>query len=91
MPLFRALIALSFIMLGIIFGALNRDVMHIDLFFTILQASIGLTVLLALLLGCLLGGLVVLATVVWPMRSDLAKAEKVAANNNIATEGNTSP
>jgi putative membrane protein len=90
MPLFRALIALAFIMIGIIFGALNRGAMPIDLFFTTLQASIGLTVLLVLLLGCLLGGLVVLATVVWPMRADLAKAEKAAANK-IATEGNASP
>ncbi len=90
MPLFRALIALAFIMLGIVFGALNRDVMRIDIFFTTLQASIGLTVLLVLLLGCLLGGLVVLATVVWPMRGDLAKAEKAAANK-IATEGTHSP
>jgi len=90
MPLFRALIALAFIMFGIVFGALNRDVMRIDLFFTTLQASIGLTVLLVLLLGCLLGGLVVLATVVWPMRGDLTKAEKAAANK-IATEGTSSP
>lgn len=90
MPLFRALIALAFILLGIVFGALNRDVMRIDLFFTTLQASIGLTVLLVLLLGSLLGGLVVLATVVWPMRGDLAKAEKAAANK-IATEGTSSP
>ncbi len=90
MPLIKTLLALAFVMLGIIFGALNRDVMHIDLFFTTLQASIGLTVLVVLLLGCLLGGLVVLATVVWPMRSDLAKAEKAAANKT-ATEGTSSP
>ena len=89
MPLLRTLIALAFVMIGIIFGALNRDVMHIDLFFTTLQASIGLTVLLVLLLGCLLGGSVVLATVVWPMRSALAKAEKAATK--IVTEGNNAP
>jgi lipopolysaccharide assembly protein A len=84
MPLLRTLLALAFIMSGVVFAALNRDVMRIDVFFTTLQASIGLTVLLVLLLGCLLGGLVVLATVVWPMRSDLAKAEKAVAK--IATE-----
>ena len=89
MPLLRTLLALAFFMLGIIFGALNRDVMHIDLFFTRVQAGIGLTVLLVLLLGCLLGGLVVLATVVWPMRSALAKAQKAAAK--IVIEGNTAP
>lgn len=89
MPLLRTLIALVFVMLGILFGALNRDVMRIDLFFTTLQASIGLTVLLVLLLGCLLGGLVVLATVVWPMRSALAKVEKAAIKN--VTEGNNAP
>ena len=89
MPLLKTLLALAFIIMGIVFGALNRDVMRIDLFFTTLQASIGLTVLLVLLLGCLLGGLVVLATVVWPMRTNLAKAEKAAAK--MATEGNNSP
>ncbi len=89
MPLFKTLLALAFIIMGIVFGALNRDVLQIDLFFTTLQASIGLTVLLVLLLGCLLGGLVVLATVVWPMRANLTKAEKAAAK--MATEGNISP
>ena len=89
MPLLKTLIALAFVIMGIVFGALNRDVMRIDLFFTTLQASIGLTVLLVLLLGCLLGGLVVMATVVWPMRAKLTKAEKAAAK--MATEGNSSP
>jgi len=89
MPLFKTLLALAFTIMGIVFGALNRDVMRIDLFFTTLQASIGLTVLLVLLLGCLLGGLVVLATVVWPMRANLIKAEKVAAKTT--TEGNSTP
>ena len=89
MPLFKTLLALAFIIMGIVFGALNRDVMRIDLFFTTLQASIGLTVLLVLLLGCLLGGLVVLATVVWPMRANLIKAEKGAAKT--PTEGTSTP
>ena len=89
MPLFKTLLALAFIIMGIVFGALNRDVMRIDLFFTTLQASVGLTVLLVLLLGCLLGGLVVLATVVWPMRANLIKAEKVAAKT--PTEGTSTP
>lgn len=89
MPLLKTFLALAFIIMGIVFGALNRDVMRIDLFFTTLQASIGLTVLLVLLLGCLLGGLVVLATVVWPMRANLSKAEKTVAK--LAAEGNSSP
>ena len=89
MPLLKTFLALAFIMMGIVFGALNRDVMRIDLFFTTLQASIGLTVLLVLILGCLLGGLVVLATVVWPMRSALLKAEKAVAK--ISVEGSSSP
>ena len=60
MSLLKSLLALLFVLLGIVFGAMNRDVMPIDLFFTQLEASIGLTVLLVLLLGCLLGGSVVL-------------------------------
>ena len=91
MPLLRTLFALAFIMLGIIFGALNRDVMRIDLFFTTLHAGIGLSILLVLLMGCLLGGLVVLATVVWPMRSHLAKVEKAMAKIATEEKGNAAP
>jgi lipopolysaccharide assembly protein A len=89
MPLLKTLLALAFIMTGIVFGALNRDPMRVDLFFTTIQSSIGLGVLLVLLLGCLMGGLVVLATVVWPMRTALSKAEKAIAKNSL--EGNTTP
>jgi lipopolysaccharide assembly protein A len=102
MSLLKSLLALLFVLLGIVFGAMNRDVMPIDLFFTQLEASIGLTVLLVLLLGCLLGGSVVLATVVWPLRSELAKAEKDAKAQDMRNkdtghpenklmEGNTAP
>jgi lipopolysaccharide assembly protein A len=91
-PLLKSLIALLFVLLGIVFAVLNRELVSVDLFFTSLQASTGLMLLLVLLLGFLLGGLVVLTTMVWPIRRALQKAEKsVAKFEKAESEGNASP
>jgi uncharacterized integral membrane protein len=88
-PLLKSLIALVFVLLGVLFAVLNRELVKVDLFITSLQASIGLTLLLVLLLGFLLGGMVVLTTMVWPARLALAKAEqKVALAIKSESEGN---
>jgi lipopolysaccharide assembly protein A len=89
-PLLKSLIALAFVLIGILFAVLNRNPVKVDLFFISLQASTGLSLLLVLLLGFLLGGLVVLTSMVWPIRRALAKAEqKVPAKSE--PEGNSLP
>jgi lipopolysaccharide assembly protein A len=91
-PLLKSLIALLFVLFGIVFAVLNRELVSVDLFFTSLQTSTGLMLLLVLLLGFLLGGLVVLTTMVWPIRRSLQKAEKAVAKfEKIESEGNQSP
>ena len=71
MRLIKALIAFCFVVLGVIFGALNRQRVHVDLWFDTMDARLGLVLLSVLLLGALVGGLVVMASVVWPMRRRL--------------------
>ena len=74
MRLLKALIALLFVALGVLFGALNRDPVRIELgFHTIQGATLGPTVLLALLAGALLAGLVLTVGVIWPLRHRLRR------------------
>lgn len=68
MRLIKSLIALCFVVMGVVFGALNKQRVHVDLWFNGFDGRLGLTLLSVLLLGALIGGLAVTASVVWPMR-----------------------
>jgi uncharacterized integral membrane protein len=59
MRLLRAILALLFVVLGIVFGALNRDPVVVDFAFARLPTRLGIALLAALLVGTLLGGLAV--------------------------------
>ena len=71
MRLIKALIALCFVLMGVVFGALNRQRVHVDLWFDTVDARLGLVLLSVVLLGAFIGGVVVMAGVVWPMRRRL--------------------
>jgi len=68
MRLVRWLIALLCLAAGAIVGALNAQPVSLDLGFTILRATLGVCVLIALLLGVVVGGLVAVASVARPIR-----------------------
>jgi len=71
MRVIKALVALCFVAMGLVFGALNRQPVHIDLWVASANSRLGLLLLVVLLLGAFLGGLVVTAGVVWPLRRRL--------------------
>jgi putative membrane protein len=71
MRLIRMLVALACIALGVVVGALNAQPVSLDLGFTVLHSTLGICVLFSLLLGVVLGGLVLMASVVLPMRQRL--------------------
>lgn len=75
MRLTKAFLALLFVLLGVLFSALNRDPVRIDLGFASVDTFLGAALLLAVLAGAVLAGLVLLAGVVWPMRRRL-RAER---------------
>lgn len=52
----KAIIALLFVLAGIIIGALNQQSVDIDLLFFHYQAHIGLALILSLLAGVVIGG-----------------------------------
>jgi uncharacterized integral membrane protein len=79
MRLIKALLALLFVAFGVLFGALNRDPVRIELgFHAIENATLGTTLLLALFAGALLAGLVLTVGVIWPLRHRLRRGGQVS-------------
>ena len=80
MNVVKVLIAFSSVFIGIVFGALNTQRVPVDLWFTVLEARLGLTFRLVLLLGAVIGGLAVTIGVVWPLRRRLRRAGASTTN-----------
>ena len=94
MRLINSLIALCFVALGVVFGALNRQIVSVDLGFEVMHGRLGLVVLTVLLLGALTGGLVVTAGVVWPLRRRLhssGRAQSGPDNEELSAERESRP
>ena len=85
MRVIKAILALCFVALGLVFGALNRQHVHVDFALGAADLRLGLLVLVTLLLGAFLGGLAVMAGVVWPMRRKLRKDAGSARNSGPVT------
>ena len=79
MRLIRLLIAILCLAVGVVVGALNHQPVVIDLGFNTLHATLGVSVLVALLLGALVGGLAVTASVVLPLRQRLRRVGAATA------------
>ena len=78
MRLIRLIAAIACILLGALVGALNTQPIALDLGMATIRASLGLSVLVALLLGVLIGGGILVLAVVAPLRRRLRRAENAA-------------
>lgn len=78
MNLFRLLVLLAFLLVGLIIGALNSERLVIDLGVTSISTSSGIAIIVSLLAGVALGAAIVLAGVVIPLYSRLRQANKLA-------------
>lgn len=83
----KAIIALLFVFTGIILGALNQQIVEIDLFFSHYQAPLGLSLILCLLMGTILGG--ALSSVSWFLRSKGNPKAKNTSNKVNQTQVDT--
>ena len=79
MHVIRLLIAFACIALGAIVGALNRQAAVVDLGGAQISTTLGVALLVALLLGVVLGGAAIAASVVWPLRRRLARIQRQGA------------
>lgn len=75
----RIFAAIACLLAGGAVGALNPQPIILDLGFATLHASLGLGVLVALLLGVLVGGMLMAVGVVAPLRRRLRRAEAARA------------
>ena len=74
--LLQILIALAFMAGGVLFGAFNPQAVNIDFHWFIVPASLGVALLIAVLVGAVLGGLAVTIGIAWPLRRQLRKAHR---------------
>jgi uncharacterized integral membrane protein len=79
MNILRLIVALIFLGAGLLIGVLNTQPITLKLLFTDIQTSSGVAIILSLLAGVVIGGLIMLATLVWPLYAKLRKANKQAA------------
>lgn len=83
MRLLRLLVALSCVAAGIVVGALNPQSIVLDLGVMSLRATLGVALLVSLLIGVVVGGLVMTASVVLPLRQRLRRAESRPASSRL--------
>lgn len=76
MNVVRLLILLAVLVVGLIVGALNSQPIVISLGFTQINSTTGMAIIIALLSGALIGGGLVLASVVIPLYAKLRRAQK---------------
>ena len=74
--LIRLVVAVAWILLGAIVGALNTQSVLLDFGIASIRTSLGLSVLVALLLGVVVGGAILAIAVVAPLRRRLRRAEQ---------------
>lgn len=74
----RALIAIVFLALGLVLGVLNAEPASVDLGILEIRAGLGVILLCTLLVGVLLGGLAIVASVVLPLRREVRRGRMPA-------------
>lgn len=85
MNIFRLIVALVFLAIGLLVGVLNTQPITLKLLFTQINTSSGVAIILSLIVGVIIGVLIALATLVWPLYTKLRKANKQAAVTSSAS------
>ncbi len=78
MKVFRLLVLLALLVIGLIIGAVNMTDMTFNLVFAQIHTSVGVALISALLLGVVVGAGLVLVSVVIPLYGQLRRANKGA-------------
>ena len=79
MRVFRLLVMLAFLLVGLIIGAVNSQDVTLDFLFSSVHTTSGIAIIVALLVGVLIGAGMVLVSMVIPLYSKLRQANKAAA------------
>ena len=80
----RILVAMLCLLAGVMVGALNPQMVEVDLGLAMLRPTLGLALLACLLLGAIAGGLAIMVSVLLPLRQrrrlDAARPRDTDAN-----------
>ncbi|HVI60222.1 MAG TPA: LapA family protein [Luteimonas sp.] len=87
MRLIRFLIALLCIAFGVVVGALNPQPVALDFGFATLRGTLGVSLLVALLVGAIAGGAMLAASVVLPLRQQLRRERARRGASTIPNDG----
>ncbi len=79
MRLLQLLLGLLFIAAGVVFGALNPQSTVLDFYYLHQPIGVGVALLIALLIGAVLGGMAIVVGVVWPLRRKLRQTHRQQA------------
>lgn len=85
MRLLRILVALLCVVAGVALGALNPQVVAVDLGFASVNPTLGVALLATLFVGAVLGGLAIVASVVLPLQQRLRRARPASTTAPPAT------
>ncbi len=80
----RILVALLCLVAGVALGALNPQVVEIDLGLAVFRPTLGVALLATLLSGAIAGGLAIMVSVVLPLR----QRRRADADRSHATDAN---
>lgn len=83
MKVFRLLVMLAFLLAGLIIGAVNSQDVTLDFLFSSVHTTSGGAIIVALLVGVLIGAGMVLVSVVIPLYSRLRQANKAVAVSRV--------
>ncbi|AOD14858.1 LapA family protein [Xanthomonas fragariae] len=83
MKVFRLLVMLAFLLVGLIIGAVNSQDVTLDFLFSNVHTTSGIAIIVALLVGVLIGAGMVLVSVVIPIYSKLRQANKAVAVSRV--------
>lgn len=82
MNTFRLLVVLAVLVIGLVVGALNSQLIVVNFVFSEIVTTSGVAIIISLLAGALAGGGLVLLSVVLPLYSRLRRNGKLAANSD---------
>jgi putative membrane protein len=91
MRLIRLLVALLCVALGVAVGTLNPQPVTLDLAFAALPSTLGVSLLVAMLLGAIAGGTMLTASVILPLQQQLRRARRQSAVPSAAAPAAATP
>lgn len=85
MRILSLILTLSFLSLGLVFGALNGADVMLDFYRWEVELPLGVALLGAALLGALAAGILLWVSVIWPQRRKLAALRRQAVSTASAS------